>query len=309
MPTRNNHLTRANGNRNDEFYTRLSDIEEEMAHHAEWFADKAVWCNCDDPVYSDFITFFKREFEALGLKDLICTGYNPETGEPVGWRMDGGEFESRGDFREHGDLLAQADVVVTNPPFKLFRENLHATLRAGKDILMLGGLTIVNRRDVFPLIRDRVLMCGESVTKFNSPAGTRAVSAKWYGTLPATARHGGVEIKRFRCPMVHRRYDDYPAIDIHRVADIPADWEGEMGVPITFLSNWDPDQFEVAGALNIGGEWPSATLDGENPFSRLLIRHMDSAGEVRRLEAAREAAMERDRKLAESHEGAGPLLA
>ena len=300
MPISNDHLTRANGTPDDEFYTRPPDVAAEIAHHADWLAGKSVWCNCDDPKRSAFAAHFRSEFGALGLRDLICTGYDLETGEPVGWRAGGGKVEG-GDFRELLGLLEDADVIVTNPPFRLFRENLHMALGAGRDILMLGGQTIVNRSDVFPLIRDRRLMCGGAVTGFDSPNGPRAVQARWYGTLPDTARHSGVEITRFRDPMVHRRYDDYPAIDVPRVSDIPADWGGEMGVPVTFLAHWNPEQFRVTGMLNAGGGTAKGTLDGGNPFARLLIVHRDLAGETQRLEAAMLDAVERDEWLATAH--------
>lgn len=301
MPVNNAHLTRAHSNRDDEFYTRLEDIEAEMAHHRDYLRGRSVWCNCDDPERSQFVAYFRREFDNIGLRRLVATGYDLQTGDSVGWCSDAGTLECDGDFRRNHKLFDDCDAVITNPPFQLLRENLGTARRAGCDVMLLGGLTLVSRPDMFPLIRDRIIVVGGSVNKFETPKGGRAVQARWYGSLPNVGRNDGLEINCMRDPLMHPRYDEYPAIDVPRVSDIPADWEGEMGVPISFVLHWLPEQFAVTGIMNVSGFAPAGWVEGDKKFVRLLIKHVDSAKETDRLLSLRKAAAERDADVAARH--------
>lgn len=302
MPLNNAHLHRASGKPNDEFYTRLADIEKEMTYHRDFFAGKIVYCDCDDPERSDFVRYFDREFDSLALRGLYATGFDIETGEGKGyWRLDGSAENgpADGDFRKNSELLAEADIVVTNPPFTLFREHLHNALSAGKDIITVGGLTATARKDVCALIRDGKLALGAGLSKFGTPDGVSSARAQWFGTLPNIPRNEPLELVRFRDPLIHRLYDHYPAIDVPKVTDIPVDVDGEMGVPVSFFMHYRPEQFRIVGMLRDLAGGGAITVDGNEAFSRVVIRHVDSEGETRKLRDRYEAARKREQVKAD----------
>ncbi len=337
----NSPLHLARRQKRDEFYTQLSDIENELRHYKEHFQGKVVYCNCDDPYESNFFKYFAANFHALGLKKLIATGYadSPIQGEQLaldeikGLKKNGvrpyrtdiiqvRDFDGdgavglsdveyllrnyssaadflagSGDFRseESIGLLKQADIVVTNPPFSMFREYVAQLMEHGKHFLILADQNAVTYKEIFNYIREDRLWLGndnggtkwfrvpedydiktESRKKYEN--GIKYISMGrigWYTNLDIAKRHEDILLFKKYDPEEYPKYDGYDIINVDRVADIPVDYEGVMGVPITFLDKYNPAQFEILGIANsarwIGYECYTL-IRGKKIYNRLLIR-------------------------------------
>ena len=270
----NTSLHAAKDAKNDEFYTRLEDINEEMNHYEDKFRGKVVFCNCDDPKWSNFWKYFHLNFEYLGLKKLIATHY--ESGEVQSYKIEytGGndeDFEDgiitllqgNGDFRspECLALLDEADIVVTNPPFSLFREYIQVLVEHNKEFLIIGNMNALHYREVFPLIMNNKVWLGISAPKeFFQPDGTvkKFGNIIWYTTLDNIKRHDWIDTpylykkKDALYPELYPKYDNYDAINVNKVNEIPMDYTGVMGVPDGFLNRYNPDQFEILGCTQRG---------------------------------------------------------
>lgn len=283
--------------RDDEFYTQLSDVERELRHYEDQFRGKVVYCNADDPRVSAFFRYFSLNFERLGLAKLIATCYRSQerdlfsqgdaeqavyleyTGDKNNNRVpDPEEVEVKplagdGDFRspECVGLLQGADIVVTNPPFSLFREYVAQLVKHQKSFIILGPPNAITYKEIFPLIQDGRLWLGNPVPRgslwFDLSAGAeKGISkrdptcfryedgrpqarrpAAWFTNLDYPRRHEELPLFRQYNPINNPTYDNYEAIEVGNVADIPADHDGVMGVPITFLNRYNPDQFEIVG--------------------------------------------------------------
>ena len=309
----NSSLINARRTKNDEFYTQYETIEEELTHYKKHFEGKTVYCNCDDPRWSNFFKYFVNNFHELKLNRLIASGYVDQSynlftiydeREPAvwvdydGWLVDGRipevseievkELKGDGDFRseESVELLKQADIVVTNPPFSLFREFVLILMECDKKFLVIGSSNAIIYKNIFPLIKDSEIWPGVNFHKavgFKIPShhdtsNTIYKDGVYIATVPTiswwtnlkhnkrsrdiklTATYKGNEDK-------YPKYDNYDAINVDKVADIPKDYEGVMGVPITFIGQWNPEQFEIVGL-------PLApTLNGEGLYIRLLIQN------------------------------------
>ena len=297
----NKTLRRARRRKNDEFYTHLSDIENELRHYTRHFRGTVVYCNCDDPRVSKFFHYFSYNFERLGLKKLITACYrNQERDlfsrheseraiwlEYKGNSKKGGRvpdvedigihaFEGDGDFRsaECIELLKQADIVVTNPPFSLFREYVAQLMKHGKRFLIVGSQNAITYKEIFPLIKDNKMWLGitpkgqdmlfdvpkdyaqELVANAKEGSAYRVVegvikgrlgNAAWFTNLDHKKRHEELILYKRYSPEEYPDYDNYDAINVDRIAAIPVDWDGAMGVPVTFLDKHNPEQFEILG--------------------------------------------------------------
>ena len=272
------NLHTARRRKNDEFYTQLSDIENELQHYQRHFTNKVVYCNCDDPKDSNFSHYFLHNFERLGLKKLLVSGYkDPEfdlfscdDSERATWLEYEGRgadgkvpevqtFKGDGDFRsnESIELLSQADIVVTNPPFSLFREYVAQLVQYNKKFLIMGSLNAVTHQSIFPLFRDNRLWLGITprghalsfVVPDGSPEGVMKSMGNvvWFTNLDHEARRERLPLHSCYTPEDYPTYDNYEAINVDRIADIPLDWNGVMGVPITFFKFWNPKQFDILG--------------------------------------------------------------
>jgi hypothetical protein len=294
----NLNLRNASSAKNDEFYTQLSDIENELRHYKEHFKDKVVYCNCDDPRVSNFFHYFSYNFEHLGLKKLIATCYKNQnvdlfstnaseqavyleyTGDKNGNSIpDAHEIgvkplQGDGDFRntESIELLKQADIVVTNPPFSLFREYVAQLIEYDKKFLIIGDQNAITYKDVFKLIKENKLWSGvnnggtkwfevpnhydiktESRKKIeNGKKYFSKGSIYWYTNLDISKRHVDLILHKDFTPEEFPKYDNYNAINVNKVAEIPKNFKGFMGVPITFLDKYNPSQFELLGIMNTG---------------------------------------------------------
>lgn len=299
---KNDNLHKAKDAKNDEFYTRIEDVAEELRHYKKHFAGKVVLCNCDDPTWSAFWRYFHLNFAELGLKKLISTHYD-RTEPTYKMEYEGGDdnnvevgvktpLEGNGDFRnkECLDLLDECDIVVTNPPFSLARAYAQCLREHSKQFVIIGDLNWITYKEIFPMLKDNEIWLGySSVKEFTQPDGTikKFGNKLWYTNLDIQKRHEKLILwQRYYdddgnpLPDAEERYphyDNYDAINVDRVADIPADYKpcwlscsnaadclfaqakgmdntpalceqgcnGAMGVPITFLNSYNPDQFEI----------------------------------------------------------------
>ena len=290
----NSSLGRAKKQKKDEFYTRLEDIERELAHYKQHFRDKTVLCNCDDPRVSNFFHYFSYQFETLGLKRLITTCYKNQerdlfsqnaseraiwleyTGDKNGNRVPDPEeigiryLKGDGDFRSEEciELLKQADIVVTNPPFSLFREYVAQLVKYDKKFLIIGNVNAVKYKDIFPLIQADKLWMGITIHSGDREFGVpddyplyaaayrvdengkkfiRVKGVRWFTNLDYSSRHDEMVLWKEYTPEEYPTYLNYDAIEVSKTSEIPKDYGGKMGVPITFLDKYNPEQFEIVG--------------------------------------------------------------
>ena len=270
---KNENLHKAKDAKNDEFYTRIEDVAEELRHYKKHFAGKVVFCNCDDPTWSAFWRYFHLNFSELGLKKLIATHYD-RTEPTYKMEYEGGDdndvevgvktqLEGNGDFRSEEclDLLDECDIVVTNPPFSLFREYVATLIAHNKKFLIIGNKNAITYKEFFPLLKENKVWIGyTSPAEFNTPDGmTKKMNGltRWFTNLDIQKRHEKLILwQRYYddngnpLPDVDERYpkyDNYAARHVDKVADIPMDYKGVMGVPIPFMDKYTPDEFEIVG--------------------------------------------------------------
>ncbi len=262
---KNANLLEAKKTKNDEFYTQLSDIEAELPYYSSQLKGKSILCNCDDPEQSNFWRYFYENFDNLELKSLTATHYSPggsafkleikRDGEGKRLPQIKTILSGTGDFRSQEciELLIACDVVITNPPFSLFREYLLQLMEYGKSFLIIGNQNMLVSRVVFPFVMDDRLWIGYNKPKqFLTPdGGVRSFgNIIWYTNIDIKKRHepipmpGRYQEKTSKYPT----YDNYDGINIDRLTDIPEDFYGVMGVPITYLDKHCPEQFRIVGA-------------------------------------------------------------
>jgi hypothetical protein len=299
--SKNSNLHKAKTEKNDEFYTQLTDVSKEIIHYKQHFKDKIVFCNCDDPTWSAFWKYFHLNFKALGLKKLISTHY--DRNEPT-YKMEytGGDdndikvgiktpLEGNGGFRNQEclDLLDESDIVVTNPPFSLFREYVSCLVEHNKKFLIIGNMNAITYKEFFPLIKNNKVWMGyNSVKEFKQPNGTvkKFGNIGWFTNLNIQKRHEKIILWKNYSPDKFPTYDNYDAIEVSKVSDIPIDYDGWLGVPITFMNIYNPDQFEILDGLHryslfdlcgtngkIRANHLEATdVNGESKYFRVIIR-------------------------------------
>ena len=262
MASANANLHKAKDAKNDEFYTQLTDVAKELMHYKAHFKDKIVLCNCDDPTWSAFWKYFHLNFAELGLKKLISTHYDREEAT---YKMEytGGDdnnievgvktpLEGNGDFRnkECLDLLDECDIVVTNPPFSLFREYVAVLMEHEKKFLIIGNKNAITYKEFFPLLKDDDVWIGcTNVKEFLQPDGSikKFGNIGWFTNLDVAKRHEKLILWKHYTEEKYPKYDNYDAINVDKVSEIPCDYDGVMGVPITFLDSFNPEQFEILG--------------------------------------------------------------
>ena len=332
----NKSLHAANRAKNDEFYTELADIDKELRHYKHHFKNKTVYCNCDDPRVSNFFHYFSHNFETLGLKKLMATCYKSQAadlfsqndseqavyliyeGDKNGNRVpDPSEIQvlplkGDGDFRSEEciALLKQADIVVTNPPFSLFREYVAQLVEYDKKFLIIGNKNAITYKEIFPLIKDDKMWLGVTpmgtdmlfgvpdhyaetlVQTKKSGSSYRIIDGEvkaraqacWFTNLDHDKRHEELILYKRYTPEEYPHYDNYDAIEVSKVAEIPCDFDGAMGVPITFLDKHNPEQFEIVGATESEGKgfsdglWDESSkvaqplINGEKRYKRIFIK-------------------------------------
>lgn len=331
MANENSGLQKAKRNKKDEFYTQLSDIERELRHYRTHFKGKVVYCNCDDPYISAFFEYFTKNFEFLGLKKLITTCYRStsldlfsqnDSEEAIKLEYLGGApnnlptpddigvtpLKGDGDFRSQEciEILEEADIVVTNPPFSLFGEYVAQLSQYNKKFIIIGHQNAITYKDVFPLIKNNEMWLGygfkrnmahflaphyeDTATDADHREGMIRVSGVvWYTSLDHNKRHEEmILVQNYHGnEEAYPRYDNYDAIEVSRSQNIPMDFDGVMGVPITFLTKYNPDQFEIIGATESEGKgfsnglWlpessvAQAMINGKKVYKRLFIKNLN----------------------------------
>ena len=312
---KNAALNAAGKAKEDEFYTKISDIEKELRHYKEHFKDKIVFMNCDDPETSNFWQYFMLNFSVLKLKKIIATHYEtekpsykleysllPDKNGQITFDVIKTPLKQNGDFRspECIEILKEADIVVTNPPFSLFREYIAQLIEYNKKFLIIGGQNNITNKYIFPMLKEDKVWLGYysgdmefTVPDYYEPRATRYREENgikyrsmgnicWYTNLDIPKRQEDIPIFRQYSKEEYQFYDNYDAINVNKVADIPVDYYGYMGVPITFMSKHNPKQFEIIGLIagNIKGlaGIPTKTgkdgpyINGKLKYGRVLIR-------------------------------------
>ena len=300
-------LQNAKFNKKDEFYTQFIDIENELQHYKRHFCNKIVFCNCDDPRNSNFFRFFVQNFDNLGLKKLICLSYNRSNGHGYYYEYSGNEKKypeigdltkliGNGDFRsnESKELLEKCDIVVTNPPFSLFREYVNQLVEFKKKFLIIGSVNSITYKNIFHLIKENKVWLGinlgRGVSGFIVPPeydlygtetkidkyGNRIIAPNnclWLTNLDNEIRNKNIILtKRYKGnESQYPFYDNYKAININKTKDIPMDYDGAMGVPITFLHKFNPNQFEII-KFRKGDNDKDLSINGRCPYFRIIIK-------------------------------------
>lgn len=333
MANKNTNLHRAKRCKDDEFYTTYETIEKELVHYTEQFKNKTVLCNCDNPFTSNFPKFFLQNFNVLGLKRLICTSFSPyasvqpslfesfNDNNSKGYILDISkisksdftsetisdfllsthcvkELNGNGDFRslECIDYLKESDIVVTNPPFSLFKEMVSEIRKYNKKFLIIGNQNALTYKEIFPLIQNNLVWTGYQfgemkfrVPQDSEPRSTRywvdetgqkwrsLGNAMWLTNLDNKRRHENLRLTQRFNPIIHQRYDNYNAIHVRNITEIPFDYSGIMGVPITIINRYNSEQFEIIGEANHGSDSQydifKPILNGKEVFKRILIRN------------------------------------
>lgn len=295
----NSNLRTAKKEKNDEFYTRYEDIEAEVMKYRKQFKNKVVYLPCDDPAEkkSEFWSFFVNNFDAFGLKKLIATHYDENGKAYKIWIEDDTtgdgyiddadalqeDLEGNGDFRspECIEILEECDIVCTNPPFSLFREFVDLILTYEKQLLVIGNKNAFTYKEVFKLIKENKIWVGyEQPKDFRLEDGstTKKVNGlcRWFTNMKTTKRSEELVLTEEYNEVDYPKYDDYDAIEVSKVVDIPKDYYGVMGVPITFIDKYNPNQFEILGDSRYHDGSDIANdinfINGKGLYRRILIK-------------------------------------
>lgn len=315
--TNNTILHKAKESKSDEFYTQYCDIESELKYYVNQFQGKTVFCNCDDPIRSNFFKYFVDNFHRLRLKGLMASCFH-ESSDPMFGNIDNkgyyiiydgkplddfkdvyknlSYFQGNGDFRseESKYLLKKCDVVVTNPPFSLFREFVSLIMRFKKEFLIIGNINAITYKDIFELIQDNKIWLGHNlgrgISGFIVPEhynlygtetrvdenGNRIIASNnclWLTNMDSPLRNEFIPLTKTykNNEEFYPVFDNYDAINVNRTQDIPKDFSGVMGVPITFLHKYNPQQFKII-QFRKGNDGKDLSIDGKCPYFRILIK-------------------------------------
>ena len=321
----NSNLHNAKILKRDEFYTCRSTVEAELHHYKNHFKGKTILCNCDDDEYSEFFKYFQKQFEesndrwsaGLGLKKLIGVHYESEKGKPsyklelykdtnndgkVTWKdkviktpIYGDDKYTAGDFRSKDciELLKEADIVVTNPPFSLLREFVAQLIEYDKKFLILGNTNAIGYKEIFPLLKENKIWLGfqgggSETLKYcyeeqdkkltEGDEGYEKLLNKFgnicfFTNLNTSKRNKPLQLAGFYYTKEsYPKYDNYDAINVDKVAEIPCDYPGVMGVPITFVDKYNPEQFEII-RFRKGVDKRDLSINGKCPYYRVLVKN------------------------------------
>ena len=305
MNAKNTNLHKAKKEANDEFYTQYEDIAKEIEHYKEHLKGKVVYCNCDIPYFSNFHKYFLDNFKELELKKLIVTGYvkngNGKCSIYDGEKSTDYDLLGDGDFRgdECVDMLQKADVVITNPPFSLFREFIKVVVDNGKGFIVVGSKNAITYKDVFPLIKENKMWLGVKSlgvdTYFDIPkvyadelvaykkegSAYKIINGRIMGRVQIcwftsfnVRKNDYLELTKEYNESEYPKYDNYDAINVDKTKDIPKDYYGVIGVPITFLDKHNQNQFEIV-KFRKGDDGKDLRVDGKDKFNRVLIKRKE----------------------------------
>ena len=289
---KNKNLTNAKKAKNDCFFTLLKDVEKEVSQYD--LKGKVIYCNCDDYRYSNFVKYFKDNFEELKIKKLIATNYDTGEGAFI-YEYDGvnelvHKLNGNGDFRSPECIayLQEADIVWTNPPFSLFREFVDVIMTHGKQCLIIGSQNAFTYKEIFKMIKNNKLWTGYNMVKeFNQPDGSikKFGNVCWFTNLTTNKRNEEMVLTKNYNLIDYPKYENYEAIEVNRLVNIPKDYDGVMGVPITFIDKYNPEQFEILGHTSSSDKSPEVEalrtdpnhrnrglINGKEKYDRILIR-------------------------------------
>lgn len=299
-------LDRARRKKNDEFYTLRDDVEAELGEYsADLFKGKTIFCNCDDPTWSAFFEYFVLNFNHFGLKELITTHYEPLGNPSYAIRYNGKigkltddqflekvraksdlpkfkyPLKGNGDFysEECVELLKEADIVCTNPPFSLFQKYFLQLMDHGKEFIILGNLTAAWYKGIRKYVSDSKVWLGvnNGTKTFATPGGGSQTMGNvvWFTNLEHSRRENEFITLTKRWPKdkdEYVKYDNFDAIEVRPTTNIPEGYRGKMGVPISFLTKHNPKQFEMLGfARDL--QRKDLRLRGKEKFARIIIKH------------------------------------
>ena len=296
--SKNTNLHKAKSAKNDEFYTQYEDIENELQHYIHHFEGKVIYCNCDAE-WSNFWKYFKDNFNKFKLKKLISTHYEKDK-TSYKLEYDGVEevktsLTGDGDFRsdECITILKEVDIVVTIPPFSLFREYIAQLMEYKKKFLIIGNMNAITYKEIFSLIKNNKIWMGMTMNgvgehwfevpdnynhgkiKTNGKIKLATIgNACWFSNLDHKKRHEKLDLymEYKGNESKYLKYDNYDAINVNKVVDIPKDYNGVMGVPITFLGKYNPEQFEII-KFRKGNDEKDLCINGKCPYFRIIIKH------------------------------------
>lgn len=311
--TTHKNLTEAKTSKKDEFYTQLSDIEKELKHYKEYFKGKVVFLNCDDPEESNFWKYFALNFKFLGLKKLVATHFCNDKPSYKLEKTNGDTIKTNlkqnGDFRcpECMGILKEADIIITNPPFSLLREYVSQLMEYHKKFIIIGNINALSYKEIFKLFRENKIWLGYSIhsgdREFKVPDDyplkasgyrvdengikyIRIKGVRWFTNLDYKERYEDLILYKNYSPEEYPKYDNYDAINVNLTKDIPCDYKGNMGVPITFMDKYNPDQFEILGMASsagynqevvgipfIGKKDARPLIKGKVTYARIIIRN------------------------------------
>ncbi len=276
----NKSLARAKNNKEDEFYTKITDIEKELKHYRGYFKGKTIFCNCDDPEYSNFWRYFQLNFYEFGLKKLISTHY--KAGEQS-YKMEivatdhqqqigipdyvKTPLQGDGDFSspECVEILKEADIIITNPPFSLFINYIELLIQYEKKFILIADTDKLHYKEIFPLLQNNKMWLGYNygdmefvVPSYYQPRETRYREENgvkyrsrgnicWITNLDIPKRHENLLLYKTYNEEEYPKYINFDAIEVRKYAEIPIDYYGLMGVPDSFLQRHNPEQFEIIG--------------------------------------------------------------
>lgn len=276
-------LIAAKKNKKDEFYTLMEDIEKELKYYKEQFKDKVVFCNCDDFEASNFVKYFIDNFENLELKKLYAMWYSISWKQAQLFEKDKDNnkltmLNENWDFRseESIKILKQSDIVVTNPPFSLFREYITQLIKYDKKFLILWNMNAITYKEIFPLIKDNKIWLGVYNWKvnFKQPNINEGLfqfrNIGWFTNLQTPKRKEFMKLSKAYSPEQYQKYDNSKAIEVSKIIDIPYNYNWIMGVPITFLWKYNPEQFEIVG-FRKWDDGKDLSINGICPYFRILI--------------------------------------
>lgn len=271
MPQTIIQLKKSKRNPNDEYYTLYEDIREDLEYYKERFRGKTVYCPCDDYRRSNFVKYFKDNFHTLGLKTLLASNIDRGDGA-YAYKYDGKEETTlklaKGDFltAEVDNLLKACDIIATNPPFSLLRKIFDRIREAEKDFIIMGPLPSATYSNIFPhIVSGRVNVDSKGHKIFSN--GREIGSIIWLTTF-APPPHS-MEFTETYAPEKYKRYDRHPdTINIDRSKDIPKDYYGKMGVPLSFIKCLNRKEF------NLLGEVKGTYVGGKGKFKRLLVQRI-----------------------------------
>ena len=299
----NKNLHKANLEKKDEYYTKMNNIEKELCHYTCHFKNKIVFCNCDDPEYSNFWKYFEINFKRLKLKKLIATHYEEEK---PSYKLElvlnkkelfttKSPLTQNGDFRspECTEILKEADIIVTNPPFSLFREYIAQLIEYNKAFLVIGNQNALTYKELFFLFKKNKMWIGynsgaqefrvpDTYVRDNIYIGSDGYkyakfgNITWYTNLEVSKRHDIIPLYKKYNALDYPKYDDYDAINVSKISEIPCDYNGKMGVPVTILERFNPDQFELIGIDRYLKDNPHYgrrfKIHGKEIYARIVIK-------------------------------------